>query len=106
MGWDPSSPWKLIDGSGQTLAVTTSSAAFTNAMGSETRAFAISLEPTASPTGATVRVSNTPGLAATSAQGIFIKTTDEPLVVGCTPGEKVTIIGVAACTAHIVELTH
>lgn len=104
-GWTTTAPWKLIAGSGQTLAVTTSSAGFTNVMGPETRAFAISLEPTVTATGATVRVTAA-ALAATTAEGIFIKTTDGPLVVGCTPGEKVTVIGLAAATAHLVELTH
>lgn len=104
-GWAPESPWKLVDGSGQTLAVTTSDAGFANALGGETRAFAISLEPTATATGAWVRVSNA-SLAATAGKDMFIKTTDPPLVVGCTPGEHVHVIGIAACTACLVELTH
>jgi hypothetical protein len=109
-GWTPLSPWKIIAGSGQTLSVTTSDGAFTNALGAaslgaQTRAFAISLEPTATATGATVRVTNA-GTAATAALDFFIKTTDPPMILGCLPGDKVHVIGVAACTAHLCELTH
>lgn len=105
-GWTPVSPWKLIDGSGQTATTGVGTAvAITNPMGAETRAFAISLQPTATATAALVRVTNA-GTAATAIQGILIKTTDGPLVVGCSPGDRISVFGVAAVTANVCELTH
>lgn len=104
-GWVPQSPWRIIDGSGQSLAVTTSSATFTNAVGSETRAIAISLAPIATATGALVKIDKA-GSAATASQDLLVKTTDPPLIIGVSPGDKVSCLGLAACTAYLTELTH
>lgn len=109
-GWLPQSPWRIIDGSGQTLSVTTSSATFANpvgaiALGGETRAIAISLAPTATATGALVRIIKA-GTAATAAKDLLVKTTDPPLILAVTPGDQVSCLGLAACTAYLTELTH
>lgn len=105
-GWVPVSPWKLIDGSGQSATTGIgAAAAITNPMGVETRAFAISLQPTATATAALVRVTNA-GTVATATQGILVKTTDDPLVIGCSPGDRISVFGIAAVTANVCELTH
>ena len=105
-GWTPISPWKVIQGSGQSLGVNSgSSTTFTNAVGTSTYAIAISLAPTASATGALVRIAKA-GTAATASTDILIKTTDPPLVLGVSPGDKVSCYGLAACTAYLTELTH
>ena len=105
-GWLPQSPWRIIDGSGQSLAVGSgSSSTFTNAVGSETRAIALSLASTATATGARVKIDKG-GTAATASQDLLIKTTDPPLIIGVSPGDKVSCYGLAACTAYLTELTH
>jgi len=105
-GWTPISPWRIIDGSGQSLAVSAAaSSTFTNAMGAETRAIALSLAPTATATGALVRI-NKAGTAATATLDRLIKTTDPPQIIAVSPGDKVSCYGLAACTAYLTELTH
>lgn len=105
-GWTPQSPWKVIPGSGQSLAnAGSASSSFTNAVGTETRAIAISLAPTATPTGALVTITNA-GVASTASKDILVKTTDPPLILGCSPGDKVTVWGLAAVTAYLTELCH
>lgn len=110
-GWLPQSPWRIIDGSGQSLSVGSgSSSTFTNAVGAaalggETRAIALSLAPTATATGALVRIIKA-GTAATASLDLLIKTTDPPLILAVTPGDKVSCYGLAACTAYLTELTH
>jgi hypothetical protein len=99
-------PWGPIAGSGQSLAVGSgSSSTFTNAVGSETRAILLSLAPTATPTGALFRISQA-GTAATATLDLLVKTTDIPLVVRVSPGDKVSAFGLAACTAYLTELTN
>ncbi len=105
--WTTLSPWKVIAGSGQSLSVSNgSSATFTNKVGSQTYAIAISLAPTATATSANVKISQA-GTAASATQDIQIKTTDPPLILGCNPGDKVSVWGLgAASTAYLTELTH
>ena len=105
-GWLPQSPWRIVDGSGQSLAVGSgASSTFANPVGSETRAIALSLAPTATATGALVRI-NKAGTAATASFDMLIKTTDPPAIIGVSPGDKVSCYGLAACTAYLTELTH
>lgn len=105
-GWTPQSPWRVIDGSGQSLAVSNgASSTFTNKVGTETRGIAISLAPTATAAGALVRI-DPAGTAASATTDILIKTTDPPLILGVTPGDKVSVWGLAAVTAYLTELSH
>jgi hypothetical protein len=105
-GWTPVSPWKVIPGSGQSLAnAGSTSTTFTNAMGAQTRAIAISLAPTATATAALVTITHN-GAASSATTDILVKTTDPPLILGCDPGDKVSVWGLAAVTAYLTELTH
>jgi hypothetical protein len=110
MGDTRISLWHAKPGSGQSLAVSSgSSSTFANALNAlgdnQTRAFLISLAPTATATGALVKVSQA-GTAATATSDILIKTTDPPLLLECAPGDKVSCYGLAACTAYLCEMTH
>ncbi|HTO43135.1 MAG TPA: hypothetical protein VML56_03590 [Burkholderiales bacterium] len=104
-------PWKPIPGSGQSLAVGSgSSSTFTNAVGAITgstamHAIALSLAPTATATGALIKISQA-GTAATATSDILIKTTDPPLIVAVAPGDKVSAYGLAACTCYLTELSN
>jgi hypothetical protein len=105
-GWLPQSPWKIIAGSGQSLAnAGGASSKFANAVGTETRAIAISLAPTATPTAALVTVTHG-GSASTASTDLLVKTTDPPFILGVSPGDQVTVWGLAAVTAYLTELTH
>jgi hypothetical protein len=65
----------------------------------------ISLAPTATATGALIKISQA-GTAATATLDFLVKTTDPPLFIACGPGDKVSAYGLAACTAYLTELTH
>ena len=105
-GWTTIAPWKVIPGTGQSLAnAGSASSKFTNKVGTETRAIAISLAPTATPTGALVTITPA-GTASSATTDILVKTTDPPLILGCSPGDQVTVWGLAAVTAYLTELTH
>ncbi len=98
-------PWRPIFGSGQSLAVSSgASSTFSNAVGSQTYAIALSLAPTATATGCLVSISHA-GTAATATHDILIKTTDPLRVFACGPGDKVSAYGLAACTLYLTELT-
>lgn len=98
-------PWKVIPGSGQELSLSgTTEAAFTNAVGSQTRAIALSLAPTATATACLVTITQA-GTAATVSTDILVKTTDPPLILGCSPGDKVTAKPLASCNLYLTELT-
>lgn len=97
--WVPIAPWRL--GPSQTLTLGTgAAAAFTNNVGSQTRAVMISA------TGVNVHIAVSQGgtVAATSA-GTLVKTTDGPLVIACGPGDNVSCIGSGA-TVSLTELSH
>lgn len=107
-------PWRPISGSGQSLALNNGSDAhFTNAVGvgalaqagQQTRAIALSLAPAATAAACLVAISNS-GAAATATSDILIKTTDPPLILMCSPGDKVHAWGLAAgLTLYLTELT-
>src|SRR5690242_19000223 len=98
MGWTPISPWKL--GHAQTLSLTAAAATFTNNVGTQTRALLLSV------TGANARIAVSPaGAAAATTASTLVKTTDNPLVVGCSPGVNVSCLGSGA-TVSLSELTH
>ena len=101
-GWTPTTPWRIIEGSGQSLSVTSAQDnAFTTALGSQTRAVYISVI-----TGnCLVRISEG-GIAATATGDALVKSTDPPQIFGCTPGDKLHVWGLATATAYICELTH
>lgn len=104
--WTPISPWKPIEGSGQSLALTaTTAASFANAVGKQTYAVAISLAPQATASGALIRISNADA-AATATGDYFIKTTDQPQILGCNPGDSVSVYPLANGTAYLTEMTH
>lgn len=101
MGWMPISPWKVKDGSGQSVAYTLSGTATSAAVGAETYAVYLSCI-----TGNCMVRINSPGTAATASKDVLLKTTDPPLILGCGPGDKVNVFGIAAGTLYIAELTH
>jgi hypothetical protein len=99
-------PWRPIPGTGQTLALNNGSdAGFTNAVGAQTRAVWLSMEPAATASGCLVTISQA-GTAATVNGDMFLKTTDPGLVIACSPGDKIHAWGLAASLKlHLTELT-
>ena len=102
-------PLKVIAGSGQSLALTaTTNAHFTNAVGPETFAIAVSLAPAATAYGANITVTAkngaNNGTAATASADYFIKSTDPPAILGCAPGDIVNVYPTANGTAYMSEL--
>lgn len=94
-------PWRLIDGSVQALTVPLSGNVTSSAVGGQTRAVLLSVI-----TGnCTVRITNA-GTAATASQGTIIRTTDPPLPIACSPGDKINAWGIAAGTLYVTELTN
>lgn len=88
------------------MSLTASTAkSFTNAVGAQTYAVAISLAPASTATGALVRITRA-GTAATATGDYFVKTTDQPQILGCAPGDTVSVYALAAGTAYLTELTH
>ena len=99
-------PWRPIPGTGQSLSLTaTTAATFTNAVGGQTRAIAVSLAPAATASGALIRITQA-GTNATASLEFFIKTTDPPQILGCSPGDKVSVYPLANGTAYLTELTN
>lgn len=71
-----------------------------SAVGAETRALALSVI-----TGnCLVRISK--ASIASASLDFLIKTTDPPIILGCSPGDKVSAWGLAAGTLQMCELTH
>jgi hypothetical protein len=70
-------------------------------MGSETYAVRLSAI-----TGNVVVTIANGGKAATATKDVLIKSTDDPVVLGCAPGDKVSAWGLAAATLYIVEMSH
>lgn len=99
MGWTPISPWKVKDGSGQTVPYTLSGTASSTAVGAQTYAVSLSCI-----TGnCVVRIGAN---AATATKDVLLKSTDPARVLGCAPGDKVNVFGIAAGTLYMAELTH
>lgn len=99
MGWNVVAPWKLQIGKGQVVAVG-SAAANSTAVGSSTQAVLLSAT-----TNCHVRIGQ-PGVAAV-ATDTLIKATDGPIVLGCTPGDEISVIqDSAAGNLSVTELTH
>lgn len=96
-------PWRPLAGSGQALTVPLSGNVTSAAVGAETRAVRLTVI-----TGnCTIRITQA-GTAATNTTGGFdcmLKTTDGPLLVGCSPGDKINAFGIAAGTLYLSELT-
>lgn len=103
MGWNPVSPWKVIQGTGQSLSVSNATASsFTNAVGSSTQAILLSVITA----NCLVTITHAASSAATATTDVLIKYTDPPMILGCNPGDKVSAYGLAACTLYLAELTH
>lgn len=96
-------PWRPIPGTGQVLTVPLSGNVASAAVGAQTRAVLLSVI-----TGnCTIRITQA-GTNATNATGGFdalLKTTDPPLVLALSPGDKVNAFGIAAGTLYLNELT-
>jgi|SRR5579859_3622370 len=107
MSWTPIAPFKVIAGTGRSVAVASSAnTTDTVAMGAQTRACVLSLTPAATAYAAMVTIQPS-GVAATATKDICLKSTDPPLVVGCSPGDKIAVWGLAATgTLFVTELTH
>lgn len=94
--WTPIAPWRL--GAAHTVAIGATHAE-SPAMGTETRAVLLS-----GTTDFHVRIGQ--GAAAASTDTL-IKAAYPPIVLGCAPGDVVSVIqDSAAGTAYITELTH
>jgi hypothetical protein len=99
-GWTVVAPWRTLGGTGQNITATATSATFTNAVSNQTRAVLLTAKT------ANVRVEIGPKPTAT-ATSLLIKTTDSPLVIGCSPGDKVAVIqDSSGGVLNLVELTH
>lgn len=99
--WQVISPVKPIVGKGQSLAFTNgASSTATNAMGPQTYVVRLS----GITANCCVRITNN-GAAAT-ATDLLIKSTDDGIMLGCSPGDKVSAWGLGAGTLYIHEMTH
>jgi|SRR5581483_1767590 len=96
-------PWRPVVGTGQKLTVPLTGNVTSAAVGSQTRAILLSVI-----TGnCLVRITQA-GTNAADSTGNFdalIKTTDIPLILACSPGDKVNAYGIAAGTLYMNELT-
>lgn len=106
-GWTPISPWKIIPGTGRSVAVGSgSNATDTIAIGKQSRACALSLAPAATAYVALITIAQG-GTAATATTDMAIKSGDPPLILSCAPGDKVSVWGVGATgTLYVTELSH
>jgi hypothetical protein len=107
-GWTPISPWKVIDGSGQTVSLTSGTAASpTNKVGSQTYAIAVRFAPAATAYIGFVRISAA-GTAAAAQTDYPISSSDPPQILGCKAGEKVSFYQASGSTesVYMCELTH
>lgn len=97
-------PWRPIPGTGQSLSLSSGADAnFTNAVGAETRAVALSLAPATTASGCLVRINH----AASASTDILLKTTDPPLIMACSPGDVIHAWGLASSlTLYLTELTN
>lgn len=101
-GWLPVSPWKLVRGSAQTVAIGATSLGSV-AVGSQTRAILIYASSSCH-----IRITpQASGSDPAVATDTFIPGAASPLVLGCSPGDIVKVIqDSAAGTLYITELTH
>lgn len=95
-----STTYRLIDGTTQVIAYTSTGTAASTAVGNQTYAVRLSCI-----TGNCLVRINKPGTAASASQGALLKSTDYPVVFLCAPGDKVNIYGLAAGTLYMDELT-
>lgn len=115
MGWNIISPWRVKDGSGQTLSVPSgASATFANAIaaayaanpmggGSPTPTYALALSALSG--NCMVRIDRA-GTAASATNDFLVKATDPPYVLKCSPGDKVSAWGLGgAAVLYLAELT-
>ncbi|MDE2101734.1 MAG: hypothetical protein KGL39_31095 [Patescibacteria group bacterium] len=93
------SPWRLVAGTGQNVAIGAASVAST-AVGALTHAVQISALGNCH-----IRIGTAPVAVATDT---LVKATDPPRVFACGPGDKVAVIqdGSATGNCNITELTH
>lgn len=107
-GWTPLSPWKIIEGTGRSVAVANgSSTKDATAMGAQTRACQLTLAPQTTAMAATVTITNAGNEAATATKDLVLKSTDPPLVIGCAPGDQIQVWGLGATgTLYITEMSH
>ncbi len=98
--WTPISPWRPIDGSGQSVSYTSGGTGTSTAVSGET--YAVQLSCTGD---CLVRIS-AQGTAATATKDALLKATDPAIVLACPPGGKVSAYGLAAGDLYITEMTH
>ena|ERR1700758_2769506 len=101
-GWTPISPWKLAIGTAQVVTSGAASAASTP-VGSETRALLIYASASVH-----IRISQGTNAADPAvATDTFIPGGASPMVLGCSPGDRVKVIqDTAGGTVYITELTY
>lgn len=104
MGWSPISPWKFVVGGAQKVPFTSasaSSAAIGATTRSETRAILVRVT-----TDAHIRITTANEATAVTTDWL-IRSSDPPLVFGCTPGDLVSVIqDASAGYLSLQELTH
>lgn len=101
MGWTPVSPWKIIPTTTQKMTATGTSAASGTIVGTQTRAIMLTCMT------ANVHFEVGPSPVATATGSFLLKTTDDPLIVGCQPGDKVAVIqDTSGGVLYFCELTH
>ena len=92
-------PWRLIPGTAQKVVTSAASAAAT-AVGLQTRAILVAVT-----TDSHIKITNN-GAAATTSD-LLVKASWPPIVLGCQPGDVVTVIEDASAGAlYMQELTH
>ncbi|MGC1477332.1 MAG: hypothetical protein WA804_15905 [Terriglobales bacterium] len=107
-----SRPWRIIPGSGQSLSLTTATAAtFANALGAstlggQTYAVAVRFAPAATPYVGLVTITHA-GTAATASTDYPMSSNDPTTVFICAPGDKVSCYQASGGTvlAYLAELT-
>lgn len=107
MGWTATAPFRPIAGTGQSLSLTSGTAAtFTNKMGLQTHAFVFKFSPGTTAYIGTLAISQA-GTAATASTDYPVASTDIPVIVGCAPGDKVSVYQASGSTqtAYLCELT-
>ena len=99
MSWIPIAPWKVVDGTAQKISYT-ATAGTSNAVGAQTRAVLVSVTSDAH-----VKITQA-GTAATTSDTL-IKASWPPIVLGISPGDKVSAVQDAASgTLYVTELSH
>lgn len=107
-GWTPLSPFKIIEGTGRSVAVASGSATVdTVAMGGQTRLCYLTLAPQATAMAATITITGAGNEAPTATKDLVLKSTDPGIILGCSPGDKVQVWGLGATgTLYITEITY